>query len=74
MRTTFNGVFFKRAVSEKERKENAKRPRPTPPPAVSEPYKGSDGYWRVWINDGRGGYDQLLPRGEQDRLDWDGGR
>jgi hypothetical protein len=35
----------------------------------SQPFKRSDGYWYVWINDGRGGYDQILSRSEQDRLD-----
>lgn len=74
MRNSLNGIFFKKFVSEKERKQNEKKREDARPTNEGKPYRGSDGYWRVWINDGRGGYDQILPRGEQDWLDWDGGR
>lgn len=33
--------------------------------------KRSDGYWYEWINDGRGGYDQILPPSKQDELNDD---
>lgn len=54
--------------AKRQEKENRNRP------AESEPYRGSDGYWRRWINDGRGGYDELLPMNEQSRREYDGGR
>lgn len=41
---------------------------------AQKPYKGSDGHWYQWVNDGRGGYTEVLSRSEEDRLDWDGGR
>lgn len=33
--------------------------------------KRSDGYWYEWINDGRGGYDQILSPAKQDELNDD---
>lgn len=73
MRSTSNGVFFRKKVSgaEAERRKKERKEEPTP---ESKPYRGSDGHWYRWVNDGRGGYTEVLPRSEEDRLDWDGGR
>lgn len=36
---------------------------------AQQPYRGSDGHWYQYINDGRGGYTTVLSRSEEDRLD-----
>lgn len=64
-------IKHKARVREKDRKSDGKRVGDLRDDS-NRPFKRSDGYWYVWINDGRGGYDQILSRGEQDRLDRDG--